>query len=430
MSPLTQTIDWAALQSVLDVGSRVADIAPGVYNVGGTGLVLTKNTSLVGADPRKSRILAGAGMGATTDVLTVAITSNEGNTDVRNWRLENLTIQAAASGRHAVYIAPPGPAFALLTSRIALCNLMGSDTNGGYAIHADGNLAHSEISRCTIQSPLYMACGDANSIFGNTFFGLRTAIIFDLIYGVHNNTVRGNTIVTRDGAMRIINGDAIRFINNQVEQFLSYGENLSTPSASVHAQGAARPVYNLVIEDNNFGGGTNVDYSVYLDNAERAVVGKNQFVASDADDIYFTANAKYNILKRDNRVRGTISDPRTNTRFKEKVTDLGVGNMGVLHPAAELVHQNGWVGGDFWKDENGTVYFETQLSGGSTLLDGTVVGTLPVGFRPHTNTRIVCPTSTGVGRLFITSTGQISAAGALPSNVIYPHAFVGAKTDS
>lgn len=431
VTALTQTIDWAALQSVFDIGSRVADIPPGLFNVGADGLVLTKNVSLGGADGLKSRIVAGSGMDATTDVITVAIDDNQGNTGVRNWRCENLMVQATNGGRHAVYIEGDG-VFGLLTSQIINNNLTGNAGNGGNAIHVNNNLSHCEIAFNTLQSPVHMKCYDANVIRKNMFFGARIAVVFDLIFGVKNNTVEDNTIVTRDGAVHIIDGDDIRILNNQVElaQGHTPAENQSPTSSMVWIEGASRKSLGTVIEYNNFGGGTNLDHLIYVDNAEKTTIDKNDLVACNVAEVYFTANATYNILGRRNHVRDqSPSNPRTRTRFKEEVTDLGVGNMGVLHPASELAHQNGWAGGDFWKDEYGVVYFQGSLSSGTTT-DGTVIGTLPAGFRPVSNRRIACPTSGGLGRLLIRGTGSIEADGALPSNLIYPHSFTSGQTDS
>lgn len=426
--------DNVAIQHALDNAIGTLEFPDGIYRVTGTGeacLYLNKKLNIDGIDARTTSI-RGDDLGVNTDVIKISITSNSNNSDVRNWNLKNIRVFINGGGRHAIFIGNDEDYYPILQSKIENNNLSGNPSNNGYSLYIDRNLAHSTICGNTIQSEIYAKCRDANTIRENTFFGRRIAVTFDVIFGVHNNTVKNNTIVTRDGAVHIINGDVVRVQNNQIELALVYGEENQSPTSSmVWVEGRDRVSYNTIIEDNNFGGGTNLDHLNYIDNAQNTVITKNHFVATNVAEVYFTVNSKHNKVKRDNRTRGTTSNPRPRTLFKEEVVDNGVGNTGVLKDSTTLAHQNGWSGGDYFKDESGIVHFITQLSGG-TLTAGTVIGTLPEGFRPASNIYIPCGTSGGVGLLKITSgAGEISVAQALPSNAgLVPQSFISGATDS
>jgi hypothetical protein len=353
------TDDTAAIQNAFDNAVGTLLFPAGTYKVTGTGaaaLTLSKKLDIVGIDPRWSYI-RGDSLGATTDVIRIAFNSNGGNTDVRNWTFTGMRIAANASGRHAMWFGDQTTYFPILTSKVTNCNLLGYPTNGGYAAYIDGNVAHSEFSGNTLQGGVYAKCRDANVFRKNTCLGLATAFTFDIIFGVHNNTVADNTIVNRDGAVHIVNGDAIRVTNNQIEQSLTYGTNLSPIPSSVWIEGAARVSFNTVVENNNFGGGTNVSYGVYADNAQKTVITKNQFVAYNVVEAYFTANASDNNLKRDNYIRSTVSNPRTNLQLA--VTDLGARNQG-----KPQVDSYTAAGAATWTKPNGAVKVDVVLIGG------------------------------------------------------------------
>lgn len=422
--------DTAAIQDALDNADGTLYFPPGTYKVTGTGaaaLTLTRNVTLVGSDSRVTTI-SGVGLGTTTDVLSVAITENSGATEVRNWRLTGLSIFANSGGRHALYFAPYHDAFWIYTSEITNNSFRGNGTNGGYSIYLDENVTHCEFSRNTLQSSVYAKCFDANVFRKNLSFGPLVAFTFDVEYGVHNLTVEDNTIVNRDGAVHVINGDTVRIVNNQIELSPSFGpDNLGATSAMIWVEGRDRVSYNTVIEQNNLGGGTGVDHLIYIDNAQKSVITANQFVSCEVAEVYFTANAKHNVLRRDNYTRGTPSNPRTRTAFKEDVVDLGVGNMGAER-ALSLVAPV--TGGGCFKDGAGVVHFTAPFNNVPTEAN-TVLGYLPEGFRPRTDVHVAVTTALGLSQVLIAaSDGSITAVSALPSGTaVMPMCFL-ATTDA
>lgn len=383
--------DTIAIQNALDAGFTTLVFTKAKYTVSAAEgalecLLLSKNTNLVGAGGGRRTIIEGVLNGTTTpSVLRVAITDAGGYSDVRNWYIVGLSIYPVSGGKHGIHFdGTVNGAKAILTSSITNCTFGSRTTNGGYAIYIDSALAHCEFSLNTIENGVYAKCFDANVFRKNTTFGLNCAFTFDCVNGVRNNTVKDNTIVNRDGIVRVINGDNIRIINNQTEQMLGYtpSANQNAVSSMIWIQGVDRPIYNTVIRDNNFGGGTNVNHLIYVDNAQRTVIDDNNLIAVNTAEVFFTSNSKYNIFKTTQRTGSQLSNPRTRSLFKAKTIDLGVGNMGTLKDGSVLSLQNGWNGAEFYKDEYGIVRFIGSFKSGSTTA-GTIIGTLPLGFRPY-----------------------------------------------
>ena len=419
--------DTTGIQRALDNAEGTLYFPQGNYKIT-SGLTLTKKLNLVGSDPNRSKI-RGDFLGATVDILTINFSNNYGFLDVRNWKIESLGIAQNGGGRHAINI--PSTGFQILSSSIENCNLGGTPANGGYSIYIDSNFAHGRIAGNTISTELYLKCYDANLIEKNTFLGTRVAITFDLILGVRNNTVRDNTIVNRDGAVHIKNGDIIRIVNNQIELAQGQGASQSPTRSMIWVQGIDRSCENVIISENNFGGGTSLDHLIYVDNAYKTIIDRNNFVATNIAEVLFTANAKYCILKQDNVTKTQDLNTRTRTFLKAKVVDSGVGNVGVLKDATALNLQNGWTmsaGDGFYKDECGLVHFTGRFNAGTNAA-GTLIGTLPLGFRPIYFCNILCATASGTGRLILNTNGQITI-GSIPTNAdVLPNSFVTATTE-
>ena len=212
----------------------------------------------------------------------------------------------------------------------------------------------------------------------------------------------------------------------EVAQGFTPPQNQTAVSSMVVIAGINRPVLNTVIRANNFGGGTSVNHLIYIDNAQRTVIKENQFISVNVAEVYFTANAKYNILGRDNTTIGSISNPRTRTLFKENTVDLGVGNIGVLQAISKLNLQNNWVGGGgFYKDESGVIRFLTSFNAGSPGA-GTLIGTLPLGFRPYDWRAHGVSSGAGFGIVTISSGGAITINSLASNSDLYIPPFQGA----
>lgn len=376
------TDDTAAIQAAFDSDGLAAIFFPaGTYRITGSGaaaLTLTKNRNLIGCN--RASTLQGASLPATTALLKIAFSDNGGFLDVRGWSMEGLTINPV-TGKYAIDISS---GFQILSSQIVNCQFGTSSAPDGYSIYIKDNWAHSKIDSSRFATA-YMGCMDANVISKCLTFGAGIAVTFDCINGVRNNTVKDCTLVNRDGQLKILNGDNIRFENNQCElaQGIVPPTNQSNPAAMVHIVGVDRPVVNTVITKNNFGGGTSLDYSVYVDNAIKTVIeGDNQFIAVNIADVHFTANSRYHSFGAGNVSVAQPLNPRTDSAFKVKVTDSGRAGIGIRKAGALLNPQAGWSGADFLKTTDGFVNFIGEFRGGS-VSPGAILGILPEGFRPY-----------------------------------------------
>ena len=411
------TTNIGAVQRALDVaplGSTlvISDLIP----LSGESLhllTLSRNVNIIGV-PRRG-IFRLDFVGNNTSFLNINITVNGGFLDVRNWFFEGVSVLFNGGGKHALDFTG---GFVINSSYIGN-NQLGVGTNvdaSSIEVGSGTNIAHSEIRLNTFSGKVNGRFGDANLFEKNLSFGNFIAYVFDLEAGVYNNTVRGCTIVSRDGALHVIDGETVRFINNQVEQLLSSGENQAPIAASVYVEGRTRISRGHVIEANNMGGGTNVNYSVYLDNAQSVTIAKNTFTPTDIVDLFCSSNSKYNIYEFDNTILNSISEPRPDDLFKILIDNRSGFNMQMPF---DFVGQNGWsnVSKAFYKAKDGRVIFIKPISGG-TSVSGTIVGNLPFGTWP---TEALFPTPvidvTGVmGNVTIPSTNGVMSIGSVASN--------------
>jgi hypothetical protein len=262
------------------------------------------------------------------------------------------------------------------------------------------------------------------------FMGTGCAITLDLPLGVYNTKIKDNTIVNRDGAVHILNGDAVRITNNQIELGQGQGDSESPVSAMIWVEGVDRICNNIVIEENNLGGGTSLDHLIYIDNAYKAVITKNQMISVNVAELYLTANSKYCNFRPDNTVLGSVSNPRTRTLFKANVVDLGVGNMGTLKSKSRLSLQNGWdtVENCYFKDEYGYIHFIAGFSAGTPAAN-TVICTLPVGDRPLNWANVVCVSDAGIGVITTQTDGVIKVFSIANNSQVFIQPFLAATTE-
>jgi hypothetical protein len=410
------TDDTAAIQAAFDDPSLAPIYFPfGTYKVSGTGLAcltLSVNKNIYGCNLGST--IRADNAGGTTALILVAITASAGFGDVRGWEMRNIKAFHNGGGQHGLFISG---GLSMSASLIEMCSFGAGTAATGYGLYVNDQLSHSKISVCQFDY-VYMKCLDANVIDKCLTFGSRPAITFDCDVGVRNNTVSNCTLVNRDGQVRIINGDNIRIINNQMELAQGYTppENQSAASAMVWIEGSAsRDVINTVIRDNNFGGGTNLDHLIYTQYADRTVIDANQLIAVNDYEIYLSPQTTNTVICGTNKTIGSISNPRPRTLFKANIFNGGgLNNMGCLSP---ITGANSWTTPDVYKDEYGRVHFIGEFNAG-TPAAGTLIGTLPPGFLPLQNT-LPASTSLGMGTVNLnTVNGQITvnATTPLPSN--------------
>lgn len=322
------TDDTAAIQSALDGAVGTLYFPPGVYMVSGSGtacLNLTRNLDLIGCSGRWAVIRATAGSD-TTSILRVNFAENWGYGNVRNWRLGNMSMEftGVTGGLHALSIED---GFPINSSAIDNCWLTGRPANGGHGIHVEGHLYYSTISRCQVDS-IYLDSHDANTIEKCLVNGSGVGVTVNLTAtGVRNTTIRENTFICRSEAIRVVNGSNVRIQNNQCEQ--PEGALSTSPlSAMLVIEGAAAPCRNVIVSENNFGGGTNLNRLIYVGNARMAVIEKNNLVAVgtqaggfDGYEVEISAAAERTYLRPDNHVTTQLLNPRD--YWAPRVLDAG-----------------------------------------------------------------------------------------------------------
>ena len=347
----------------------------GTYKIS-SELVMQREVNILGQNGARLRADS---LPSTQSMLKIAIPG----TDTRNVKIEGLTFLQNNGGADCIYIPGIGGDYASITTwTIDNCSFQTvTEVAEHYAIHVENeNFTHSQISNSTFMMPSYFNCGDCNRIENCMFMGNECAITYNLNEGVRNNTVENCTIVNTNGAIRIIKGDNIRIKNNQMEHYKMDTVSGSPKKTMVWVEGNGRTCINTVISENNFGGGTNLDYLIYLENADRTIIEKNNLVAVNVADIHTSANTNNTIIKTDNYSYTQVSNPRGINLRNYTVEDLGIGTMGT---EKSMVLGSGLSGGKYFKDENGVVRMLSPITGSMAV--GTNVITMPPKFRPTEN---------------------------------------------
>lgn len=433
------TDDTLAIQKAFDsIPSGYTLFFPrNTYKITGSGdacLTLNHNINIIGETTRGTTFRVDFAS-VNTSAIKIAINENGGFLDVRNWKMENITIFHNNGGKHGVILGDLN-SFPMVTCLIHNCNIGGNSVNNGYGIYAVAtkDWTHSTISLCTLDS-IYANWGDANLIFKCLFLGNLTAVTYDLELGVYNNTIELCTIVNKKGAMYVKNGSLIRFVNNQVEHAQSNNQiNDSRKGAMIDIHGISRPCFNIDIVSNNLGGGTNVSRLIYIENAQYVNIEKNQLVACNTEEIYASALSKYCKYSFSNNVSTQALNPRISSFFKAKITNESRWNINMPSTLISGVNlgQSTWtIENPCWyKNESGRIIFYKSFNSGSTAPD-TILGQIVEGGLPN-DIIISVPviTSAGIGIVKVTNTNGYIQVVNLPSNSLAPLSDYQASTDT
>lgn len=411
---LDTTAAWNA--ALNDSSIRALDFKGG-FKVSGTGkacITQTENISLHGNNRRDTFIRAD-NAGANTAILDLAIANNGGMGDVRGWAAEHFSIFHNDGGSSCIINDSGLP---MLECRIVDISSQAGVTAGSRDLLMT-RFAFSKVEQCSFGSGV--TCGlpahqspDGNKFLMNNFFGTPTALILDIESGAYRTEVYGGAMVTRDGGVRVLRGSQIAIKSVQFEQFLAYGQSQSPEKAHIAILGTDQLSDSILIEGNNFGGGTNCDYLVWVGNAFDTDITKNIMNAPAVADVYTSVNAQFTKPRTDNVVKGNQSNPRpNNVRFPMVVADNGYGTYNVLHQQTALA--NGWLGGSFYLNELNEIVINTGFNAGVTT-PGTLIAAMPDGFRPADFYALTAVSSSGVGVINANpTTGQLTIVSA-PSN--------------
>lgn len=415
--PLGETLHFPPVSYSID--------APGTP--GTAGLTLSRQINLACS---KTRFVGFFGADVTSNLFNIKISQAVyGAGDVRRTDIFGLETFFATGGNDVLYIENQSPMASNLHMYFSRCGFGGNATNG-VAVHVKNTLTQLHtFSECAIDNQAFLdGCADSCHFFRNLMGGTRPAFRLRLASGAFNTVIDENTIVTRDGALIIENGSQVFFTRNQCEQL---GANLGAYNATV-ALDASDPVTPLqikrvFIEGNNFGGGGNVATSIIASTGgfglgiSDVFCDKNTFSATTLADIRLLDSGvqefKFgdNNYCRGNRGGAVITDPpgsvSVNTLDQADlfvIFDLGRGTYGLRKLGATVTFANGWVADAFSyrKGMDDILNFGGAVDAG-TLAAGTLMFTMPVGFRTPFLVNFTVCTNNGTGVLQAGTDGTV-----------------------
>lgn len=354
---------------------------------------------------------------AALDMLVI-----EANRDVRNFFLRNFAnISPSFAARHAIRMFSDGNNRALIGFDIS--NNLISGGSGGNALNIGGLGTHiGSVWNNQLIEGVYDYGADRIAYTENNFFGLKTAITLDKIGGAYNTIIANNAMVSRDGGVNVLNGDLVFILNNQIEQFPSYGANQSAFGSQITGYGQSRPSRSVVVRGNNLAGGGNCLAPVTLVAQTRDwVFEDNQFAlgSTGLDMRILSDSCKYTAI-RENFYRGT----RDNVDAGDPIAlfDNGAATRGAWKGAGTLAFSNGWSAGtDFGRfvspDKDSSVRFTGILIVGTSAAVGDTVLTLPEGYKPRAGQLLLCGNGAdnNVSKLMVNPDGTVKVAGPMPA---------------
>lgn len=334
-----------------------------------------------GKDVLRINIATGSGDGRNMIIEGGSILNNGGGNCAINVNSTSGTPETVPqyemeirNGNHAGYLrairfGAAAPAGNTNFNTVRQCNIS-TGSSGSAAIDLDG-------------------CADGHRIIDNLIFGTGVGIKVNVVLGAFNTIIRGNGIVTQNGAILVTNGSRVLIRDNQIEQT---GVNGLVPSSHILIQGLARISRGIIIKGNNLGGGTNVDTLITMYNARGTKIDENHMNKPNVQDINFGDAgsgliAKYNTLGPDNWLRGvrSLQTGRTDTSRHMIIAEAAacVGNRGFWKPLPTL--QGGYTDGgglQYMVNQMGDWRVKGILIPGS-LTAGQLICTFPAGARPQ-----------------------------------------------
>lgn len=227
--------------------------------------------------------------------------------------------------------------------------------------------------------------GDSNTISHCILSGGGIGVDASLVSGASLLSIENNNITTSGGAIRINAGSRFRILGNNIEHY-SLG---ASDQAVVNIAGGSGTMNSGEIRANLISafGGTDATRLLRLSNCQGTLVEGNVFLRG-------AGGVAHAIVIDNNCVSVRIGANVFSTNWANPILDNGIGTMGLLKNA---VLQNGWVPftgsvsvpaetARFIKSTDGLVTISGSIKDGTTT-NGTLLFTLPAGFRPATVVR-------------------------------------------
>jgi hypothetical protein len=279
-----------------------------------------------------------------------------------------------------------------------------NNINGGmYACSIENNVLNGGIN--------LQGTGDSNTAHKNLISGPNVGIYLSNTAGASLFSAVDNNITTTAGAFKIDAGSRFKLLRNNCEQTVAF---TGGAQYMVDISGANGTISTPEIRSNHFGLFSGITNSgvLHLSNTINALVENNCFLNSNPSAIAIVIDA--------NNTNARIGSNTYGSAVTTKVVDNGTGTMGVIKPITTFV--NAWTNspsaptsqGRFLKDLHGIVHLAGTLANGTTTA-GTLMFTLPSGFRPDQQVKLPVLTRGGgvivAGEIWIDTSGNVTIQG-------------------
>lgn len=245
--------------------------------------------------------------------------------------------------------------------------------------NVNGGMYSSAIENSSIGGGINLqASGDSNTIHKNIISGPNTGIYASLTLGASLLTMVDNNITNTNGQFRIDAGSRFKILRNNCEQTVPF---TGSQQYACDIAGSNGTMSTGAIRDNLL--------SIFSGITNSGVVRIANAIATDVrDNVILNSNAGgVGIVVASDAVNTRIGPNTFGSSIVTQVSDSGVGTMGVIKVINTFANnwQNSAVAptatGRFMKDGHGVVHLAGKLALGTTT-SGTLMFTLPAGFRP------------------------------------------------
>lgn len=418
----------------LSAGTYLANAAPGPV------LPISAPVSLVGDGPDITAINP-VGAGPEDDTIQVSPNTSYDHSGLKlsGFALHDPT-NGKRRGRHGVFLATPSAGQQLPLLLIEQVHVGDGRGFGIYhrndaTANPNGGLYGATIRNCALKGGLKLEnSGDSINVYDTLLSMQQVGLDIALVAGASGPFVERCNITNSGGAIRHRSGHrpVYRALNIENSQA---GVAERNDGALVNISGERGPIVGGSLTDSLVSAfeASNATHLVKLANTRGFVLdrltlltGGRRLIAIEIDESC-----------EDTRI-GSLSmqDGDRNGDFDLTIIDRGSGTMGIVK---QLKPSSGWVekspdnGLRFFKAFDGAVTILANVRSGSSA-DGSLLGTMPPGFRPDAETAFlllgIAPAGARTGTASIDRNGAIRIAGVqgaseLVLNISYPSRRLG-----
>jgi hypothetical protein len=358
-------------------------IPDGTFSIS-ANIPLTVAKSFTG-NGKKTLVQTTAGFGATP-IFTL---SPPASTDPKNWRVSDFGITNAGSATSVfkIDLDVANKYVSKLTLKRIISNAAvstGRFVELSNAIPNLDGLFTSVFEDNWSYGGYYLDnVGDSVVLNRNTTTGSGVGYYVNQLGTAANIAIRDGNCTSAGGGLNQVKGANLIFEGMQVECPSAFtGSNNAAVSVYRPSGGS---IYNTKILNNSINTQGNPLYCVYLNFAVQTIIDGNELYCDTATGahIFIDTDARDTIIGNNKYYSRT-----TGLEVLPIITNNGIGTVGVWNAAA--ITLAGWTSQGtpaenalgFFKDRDGTVQLRGRVAGAAAA-SGSVLFTLPVGFRPN-----------------------------------------------